>query len=165
MKRLVLDNKADIINQIRSYLEMSSEAKFIHRLQAILSYADTENGSCNGIGKLFGNSPRSVSNWVIKINQTGHIESLRSKPKCGRSTRLSQAQKDEIKTILQDSPEKRGIHGHRWNGKNLSSYIRLHYDIMLKIRSCQKLLKELTHDGGVSSKSRKANKSALRPSQ
>ena len=158
MKRLVLDNKTDVVNQIRNYLEMSAEAKFIHRLQAILLFADTENGSCDGVGALFGNSPRSVSNWVKRINRTGTIESLRSKPQSGRPTRLSQAQKDEIKTALRDLPEKRGIPGRRWNGKILSSYISLHYGVELEIRSCQRLLNELK----ASSRSKKADKSAIK---
>ena len=165
MQRLVLDNKTDIINQIRGYLEMSAEAKFLHRLQVILSFADTGNGSCNGIGELFGNSPRSVSSWVKRVNQTDDIESLRSKPKSGRPTRLSKTQKAEIRTIIQDYPEKRSMPGRRWKGNNLSSHISLHYDITLKIRSCQKLLKELSCGAGVSPRDRKANKSALKQSQ
>jgi Transposase and inactivated derivatives len=158
MMRLLLDNKTDVINQIRDYLEMSAEAKFIHRLQAILLFAESEKGSCNGVGASFGNSPRSVSNWVKRINRTGTIESLRSKPQSGRPTRLSQAQRVEIKTVLQDLPEKQGMSGRRWGGKNLSSYIRLRYGIEMEIRTCQRLLKEL----GISSSSKKADKSTLK---
>ena len=160
MKRLVLDNKTGIINQIRGYLEMSAEAKFIHRLQAILLFADTENGSCDKIGALFGNSPRSVSNWIKRINRTGTIESLRSKPQLGRPTRLSQDQKAEMKTIIQNSPEKCGVPGRRWSGKNLSSYISLRYGVELEVRTCQRLLKELIHSAGVLSRRKELNKSA-----
>ena len=144
MKRLVLENKNSIVHQIRGYLEHNSEAKFIHRLQVILLFADGEDESCDSLGALFGNSPRSVSNWIKRVNQTGDIESLRSKPSSGRPARLSKRQKEEIKMILQEIPEKGGIQGRRWNGSNLSLFISQQYGILLKVRACQRLYRELT---------------------
>jgi len=144
MKRLVLENKNSIANQIRSYLEKNSEAKFIHRLQVILLFAESEDKSCDSLGALFGNSPRSISNWLKRVNQTGDIESLRSKPSSGRPSRLTEKQKDEIRMALQELPEKLNINGKRWNGSNLSSYISRHYGISLKVRSCQRLFREIT---------------------
>jgi transposase len=144
MKRLVLGNKNGIINQIRGYLEKNSEAKFIHRLQVILLFADSEDTSCDSLGALFGNSPRSISNWIKKVNRTGDIESLRSKPQSGRPSRLTKGQKDEVKLVLQDLPENCGIQGKKWNGKHLSSYISQQYGLSLQIRSCQRLFHELT---------------------
>jgi len=144
MKRLVLENKNSIVHQIRGYLEHSSEAKFIHRLQVILLFADSDDKSCDSLGALFGNSPRSVSNWIKRVNQTGDIESLRSKPSSGRPARLSKRQKEEIKMILQEIPEKGGIQGRRWNGRYLSLFISRQYGILLKVRACQRLFRELT---------------------
>jgi transposase len=163
MKRLVLDNKNDVISQIRSYLEMNSEAKFIHRLQVILLFANTENGSCDGVSEIFGNSPRSVSNWIKKINRTGKIESLRSKPQPGMPSRLSQAQKAEIKAALMEKPEKWGLSGRKWNGKNLSNYVKQYCGITLEVRSCQRLLRELGLRANVSSKDEKSGKTASKP--
>ena len=144
MKRLVLENKNDILGHIRSYLENNSEAKYIHRLQVILMYADSENNSCDSIGAIFGNSPRSISNWIKRVNQTGKVESLRSKTSSGRPTRLTTPQKEEIKKILQTLPEKQGIQGKKWKGMNLSSYISQRYGIELNVRSCQRLINELS---------------------
>jgi len=163
MKRLVLDNKTDVINQIRSYLEMNSEAKFIHRLQVILLFANTENGSCDAVSSIFGNSPRSVSNWIKKINRTGKIESLRSKPQPGMPSRLTQAQKAEIKAALPETPEKWGISGRKWNGKNLSIYIKQRFDITLEVRACQRLLRELGHRVSLSLRKEKSGKTASTP--
>jgi len=143
MKRLVLENRTVIIDQIRSYLEKNSESKFIHRLHVLLLFADTENESCDSLGALFGTSPRSISNWIKKVNKAGDIESLRSKPQSGRPSRLTQKQKDEIRDVLKQLPEKYGIDGKQWNGKNLSLFISQRYGIMLKIRSCQRLFHKL----------------------
>jgi len=144
MKRLVIENRNSIVNQIRCYLEKNSEAKFIHRLQVILLFADSEYNSCDSLGALFGNSPRSISNWVKKVNQTGDIESLRSISPSGRPTRVSEVQKEEIKMVLQSLPEKHGMQGKKWNGRLLSSYISQNYGIALQVRSCQRLFREIT---------------------
>ena len=144
MKRLVIENRNSIVHQIRCYLEKNPEAKFIHRLQVILLFADSEDNSCDSLGALFGNSPRSISNWVKKVNQTGDIESLRSISPSGRPTRLSEVQKEEIKMVLQSLPEKQGMEGKKWNGRLLSSYISQNYGIALQVRSCQRLFHEIT---------------------
>jgi transposase len=144
MKRLVLENRDSIIHQIRGYLEKNSEAKLIHRLQVILLFADSEDSSCDSLGALFGNSPRSISNWIKKVNRAGNIEVLRSKPQSGRPARLSEVQKEEIKMVLQAFPEKQSMQGRKWNGRLLSSFISQHYGIALNVRSCQRLFYELT---------------------
>ena len=144
MKRLILKNRDNIVNQIRGYLENNSEAKFIHRLQVILLFANKEDESCDSLGSLFGNSPRSVSMWIKKVNQTGEIDSLRSKPGSGRPPRLTKVQKNDIKMVLREFPEKRGLSDKKWNGKTLSLYISQHYGIHLKVRSCQRLIRQLT---------------------
>jgi len=140
MKRLVLKDKDCIANQIRSYLENDPEAKFIHRLQVILLFASKKDANCDSLGLMFGNSPRSISNWIKRVNQSGNIESLRSKPQSGRPSRLTKEQKDELRTVLQKLPEEQGIQGRVWNGKNLSLYISQRYGILLQVRSCQHFL-------------------------
>jgi transposase len=150
MKRLDLENKANIITQIRSYLESNSEAKFIHRLQVILQYAEGKEETCDRLGIQFGNSPRSVSNWIKKLNRTGVIESLRCNQQTGRPKRLTQAQKHELRMVLSETPEKHGETGKRWNGINLSRYIARCYGIALSVRACQLLLSEPDFRGRVS---------------
>jgi transposase len=150
MKRLVLENKAGILNQIHSYIEKNSEAKYIHRLQVILLFANKEDESCDSLGLLFGNSPRSISTWIKRINQTGAIDSLRSKPQSGRPSRLTKVQQNEIKMVLRELSEKSGIKCKKWNGRNLSSYISQRYGISLQVRACQRLLQELFHSHDIS---------------
>lgn len=62
MKRLSINNKALIISMIQDYFQRNEEAKFIHRLHGILLFASKETESCDSIGALFGNSPRTISN-------------------------------------------------------------------------------------------------------
>jgi len=105
-----------------------------------VSYISRCSAAIHSPGSMFGNSPRSISNWIKRVNQTGNIESLRSKPGSGRPSRLTQEQKNEIRTVLQQLPEEHGIQGKSWNGKNLSSFISQRYGITLQIRACQRIL-------------------------
>jgi transposase len=63
---------------------------------------------------------------------------------------LSAEQKNLLKVVLGDLPEKHGITGKRWSGKQLSSYISQQYGITLGVRACQRLLRKLNvhHSGG-----------------
>jgi transposase len=143
MKRLVLQNKSAIKESIQSYFSGNEESRFIHRLHGILLFSEKEDESCDSIGALFGNSPRTISNWIKRINATGDIESLRSKKQQGRPPRLTEEQKQELKIVLQDLPEKHGITSNLWDGKSLSAYIERHYGVIVKTRTCQRLFHQL----------------------
>jgi transposase len=143
MQKLTVQNKKRIKRDIDAYLQSNPEARFIHRLHAILLLIDSEDNNCSNLGRLFNNSPRSLSNWVHKMNQTGNIEVLRDKPKPGRQQRLTEQQIKEVKQVLQQKPENKGIRVKAWNGRALSLYIEREFGITLQIRQCQRLMKEL----------------------
>ena len=143
MKRLVIKDSEGIKEKIQHYFSVSEESKFIHRLHGVLLFAEKEDESCDSIGALFGNSPRTVSNWIKRINETGDIESLRSKKQTGRPPRLSEEQREELRMILQEPPEKHGITSNIWDGKSLSAYIKKQYGVVLETRACQRLFHKL----------------------
>jgi transposase len=139
IQRLVLQDKAGIKEKIQSYFSGNEEARFIHRLHGILLFVEKESESCDSIG----NSPRTISNWIKRLNRTGDIESLRSKKQPGRPCRLTEGQKQELKVIIQELPEHHGITSNIWDGKSLSVYIEKQYGIILKTRTCQRLFHQL----------------------
>jgi transposase len=143
MKRLVILDKDGIKAKIQGYFSGNEESKFIHRLHGVLLFAEKDDESCDSIGALFGNSPRTVSNWIWRINKTGDIESLRSKKQPGRPPRLSEEQRKELITVIQESPEKHGITSNVWDGKSLSAYIDKRYGVIMKTRTCQRLFRQL----------------------
>ena len=143
MKRLVIKDKAGIKDKIQRYFSGNEESKFIHRLHGVLLFVEKEDESCDSTGALFGNSPRTVSNWLKRINETGDLESLRSKKQTGRPSRLSKEQRDELRVILQESPEKHGMTSNLWDGKSLSAYIKNQYGVVLETRACQRLFHKL----------------------
>jgi transposase len=143
MKRLVIKDKEVLKNKIQAYFSGNEEARFIHRLHGVLLFSEKENESCDSIGALFGNSPRTVSNWIKRINDTGDIESLRSKKQPGRTPRLSEKQRQELKSVIKESPDRHGITANIWDGKSLSYYIERQYGIIMKTRACQRLFHKL----------------------
>lgn len=143
MQKLSVKNGKSIKESIRKYFNKNEDARFIHRLHGILLLIDNPENTCDFVGSLFGNSPRTVSNWVKKVNSTGDINSLREEKRSGRPPRLNATQLSEIKEALQQDPEKSGISGNIWDGKSLSRHIENKYGITLKVRRCQTLFHEL----------------------
>jgi len=143
MKRLEIEKKEEIRAQIHRYFERNTESRFVHKLHGILLFINKEDESCDSIGALFGNSPRTISNWIKKLNQTGDLESLRDEKRPGRTPRLNETQQLALKEVLQLPPEKSGMTSNIWDGKTLSAYIEKRYDIILKVRTCQTLFHKL----------------------
>lgn len=143
MQKLAVQNKEQIRNSIHAYLQSNQEARYIHRLHALLLLIDSQHNNCTNIGKLFNNSPRSLANWVHKVNQAGDIEVLRDKQKPGRKSRLTAQQIEKVSQATQHSPIKAGINAKKWNGEVLSNYVKREFGIVLKVRQCQRLFKNL----------------------
>ena len=143
MQILELKSAEEIKEKIQKYFRKNEEAKFIHRLHGVLLKIDNKDDACETIAKLFGQSSRTISNWINKVNETGDIEVLRDKIKPGRNTKLNDEQCLLIKNALQKPPEFSGISANIWDGKSLSFYIEKEFKIVLGVRQCQRLFKKL----------------------
>jgi transposase len=143
MQKLKIRKAKEVEAQIHQYLRNSDEARFIHRLHGILLLLNNEENNCANIASLFKNSPRSLSNWVHSVNNTGTIEVLRDKPRKGRNGRLLSEQLDQIKLVLQNHPSEVGLSTNIWDGKTLSYFIQREFSITLQVRQCQRLFHKL----------------------
>jgi transposase len=143
MKRLMIKGKEGIKEQIQLYFTGNEEAKYIDRLHAIILFIEKEEESCDSVGGMLGHSPRTISNWIRRINETGDIACLRSKKQQGRPSRLSEAQRQWLRSVTDEPPGNHGVVGNKWDGKNLSEYIAGHYGITLRERTCQRLFHQL----------------------
>jgi len=139
MQKLKIEKPNQIQKQINTYLRNSDEAKYIHRLHGILLLINNDENNCANIASLFKNSPRSLSNWVHRVNESGIIDVLRDKPRTGRLPRLNDKQLEHLKEILQEHPSEVGVNANIWDGKSLSYYIDKKYSITLQVRQCQRL--------------------------
>lgn len=143
MQKLKIINPKQIEQQIYEYLHKSDEAKYIHRLHGILLLLNNEENNCSNVASLFKNSPRSLSNWIHQINESGSIEVLKDKPRSGRKPKLNDYQLGHIRTILQLHPSEVNITANIWDGKSLSFYIQREFEVNLQVRQCQRLFRKL----------------------
>lgn len=143
MQKLQVQNSENIKEQIYNYLNNSDEAKFVHRLHGILLLISNTENNCNTVAELFDNSPRSLSNWIHKINKTKDINVLRDKAKAGRTPSLNSEQFEQIKQVLQKYPDEVELNANIWDGKTLSYYIEREFNVILKVRQCQRIFRKL----------------------
>ena len=92
------------------------------------------------VAEIAGVSRSTVSGWVKTVDEQG-FDALKTVKQNGRPSKLSNAQKAEIDSVLQQEPSDYGY--KVWDGSTLSDYIKEQYQIELGIRQCQRLFHEL----------------------
>ena len=81
--------------------------------------------------------------WVKNFNEFG-IEGLKNKSKSGRKPLLSDDQKRNLLSVLQNNrPDSFGFNAATWNGPLLIEYIRITYGIVYKKAQIYNILKSL----------------------
>ena len=143
MQKLKIKNPDKIKNMIYAHLNNSSEARFVHRLHGILLLIESSKHNCESIGALFANSPRTISNWIHRLNIREDIEVLRDKKRPGRKPRLNKEELALVKQILLKSPRDAGLEANIWDGKTLSYFINKRLGKKLQVRQCQRLFHKL----------------------
>ena len=73
---------------------------------------------------MFGNPPRTISNWVKKVDETGDLNSLCTKPRSDRRPELNAQQTQEIRQALCEPLKKNRVMANIWDGKSPSWYIK-----------------------------------------
>ena len=110
------------------------------RLQACL--LRKEGNTLNYISSKVEYPLTTVGDWLRRINNNG-LSRRHSLKQSGRPSRLSTTQKNELKVILQKSPEKVGIPYTVWTTKLLLCYISDEYNINYQIWQIEKLVHKL----------------------
>jgi transposase len=143
MQRLTLQDPKKINRKIDKFLNNDPESKFIFRLCSLKMFMNDPDCTADRLGKLMNTSPRTIANWIHKINEEGDVEVLRDKEKPGRTTRLDEDQLQTLQVNLQQAPRELGIDANLWDGKALSHHIKKAFGIELQVRQCQRLFRKL----------------------
>jgi transposase len=112
------------------------EARYDHRLHCVMLVA--AGLSCERTAQLFGDSPRTLSNWVRRFELKG-VAGLAEGRHSGRPARLSAAQLKEVRACMRRSPAAAGMVEEHWDGRNLSAFLRKRYQVKMGVRQCQRL--------------------------
>jgi transposase len=132
-------NTEDMIMAIQDEIRRTEEARYDHRLHAMLLVAQGQ--SCREVGKILGDAPRTVAYWANKFEKEG-FAGLVGGERPGRPRRLTKEQLATIETALRKDPGELGLQG-LWDGKALSCFIQERWGISLGVRQCQRLFRQL----------------------
>jgi len=140
MKKLSISDADLMVLALQDEIRRSDEARYDHRLHAILLVA--QGMSCRKVAGLLGDSARIVQYWVRRFEEEG-LSGLVDDERPGRPRRLNEEQLDRIAQVLRGPPSQAGMSANLWDGKTLSAYILKEWDIVLGVRQCQRLFRQL----------------------
>jgi len=140
MKPLSIVDAPTIVLGLQDEIRRSEESRYDHRLHGVLLIA--QGMSCPEVARLLGDSSRTVQYWVHRFEQEG-LAGLREGERSGRPPRLSEKQLQAVNAALRLSPEQAGLAVNLWDGKALAQFIQQRYGVVLGVRQCQRLFRQL----------------------
>jgi len=96
--------------------------------------------SCEQTAELFGDSPRTLANWVRRFDLKG-LAGLAEGNHSGRPTRLSSEQLEEVRGLVRQPPAAAEVDANLWDGKSLSVCLQKRYGVTMSVRQCQRLFR------------------------
>lgn len=133
--RTFIHDPKELLEEGTKIIDSSDEYKYIFRV-ALVNFMLARTATAEEISAFSGVSRRTLTSWVQKVDENG-FEALRTVKQPGRTPRLSEKQMAEIKVAVTASPEESGY--RVWDGITLSDFIKVHFDIDLGIRQCQRI--------------------------
>ena len=140
MKVRKVENKEAIILDIQNVLSGDEDAKFHHRLDLVL--LSINEIPIKQIVSLYNEPAKTISTWTKKVIENG-VDSLKSGEHPGRTPKLTEDQLKMIDMDLQKTPEDFGYDYNNWDGIILSTHLKDHYYVSLKVRQCQRIMRQL----------------------
>lgn len=140
MKPLTIADSPTMVLALQDEIRRSEESRYDHRLHGVLLVA--QGLTCPQVAEWLGDAPRSVEYWVRRFEKEG-LSGLLEGERSGRPRRLSQQQLRAVDRILRRSPREAGLSGNLWDGKTLSVWIEQKFGVILGVRQCQRLFRQL----------------------
>jgi transposase len=137
MKALIIHDAEDIVFALQDEIRRSDEARYDHRLHALLLVA--QGMSCRQAAQWLGDAPRTIAYWVNRFENEG-FAGLVDAERSGRPCRLDSGQLAELEFVLRGEPREHGFQG-LWDGKTLSAFVEQRWGIALGVRQCQRLFR------------------------
>ena len=140
MKRLEIDDAQIMRIAVQQEIHRSEESRYDHRLHGILLVSQGFN--CYHVADMFGHNPSTVHRWVQQFNERG-FAGLEDGQRTGRPRSVSPTEWSQLAVDLRQSPREFGYTQNLWDGKPLSHHLHKHYQIILKIRQCQRIFRQM----------------------
>ena len=123
---------------LQQEINRHQDARYDHRLHCVLLVAS--GLSCERVAGLFGDSPRTLVNWVRRFDHRG-LAGLAEGNHSGRPARLSAEQLEEVRGLVRQPPSAAGLEANLWDGKSLAACIHQRYGLGMGVRQCQRLFR------------------------
>ena len=123
---------------LQQEINRHQDARYDRRLHCVLLVAS--GLSCEKVASLFGDSPRTVVNWVRRFDGRG-LAGLAEGNHSGRPTRLSAEQLEEVRSLVRQPPAQTEIDANLWDGKTLRVCLRKRFQVQMSVRQCQRLFR------------------------
>ena len=114
-----------------SFTRMKRTSKLKERYHALLLMYELQN--CTTVAELVKKSRKTIQLWVNAFNEEG-LEAIVPNTPPGRPSRLSEDQKEELKTDVLTHPRELGYDFSNWEGKSVSEHIKTKFGVLLKVR-------------------------------
>jgi transposase len=125
---------------LQQEINRHQDARYDHRLHCVSLVAS--GIPCEQVAVYFGDSPRSVVNWVRRFDRRG-LAGLAEGNHSGRPGRLSAEQLEAVRAMIRQSPTEAGLKANLWDGKTLARWLQERYQVQLGVRQCQRLFHQL----------------------
>ncbi len=110
------------------------------RLRALTLHERGWSG--RAIADALGVTPGAVSQW-LKRARDGGAAAQRHRPPPGPARRLSEAQRQQLPTLLQQGAEAHGFAGEVWTTKRVAALIRTEFGVRYHPAQVSRLVREL----------------------
>lgn len=140
MKALTISDSENMVMALQDEIRRNDASRYDHRLHGVLLVA--QGMSCPQVARVLGDAPRTVVNWVHRFEDRG-LSGLEEGIREGRPSRLNPKQFERLELVLRKSPREVGIDAGLWDGPTLSAYLQQEFDIVLKVRQCQRLFRQM----------------------
>jgi len=140
MRALRISDAESMIPAIHDEIRRSEQSRYDHRLHGVLLVA--QGMTCPQVASALGDAPRTVEYWVRRFEEDG-FAGLAEGERPGRPRRLNENQLETVAAALRSSPKEAGLSEGVWDGKTLSCFVKASFGIELKVRQCQRLLRQL----------------------
>ena len=140
MRKLEIADPEVMRIAIQQEISRSDESRYDHRLHGLLLI--TGGQSCQQVAELFGEDRRTVQRWVTRFESYG-LDGLREGERSGRPSTLDAKQWAALARDLRRTPQEFGHVGQLWDGKMLCEHLRQRYDVVLGVRQCQRIFRQM----------------------
>ena len=137
MRKLVLEDKEDMIIALQNEINSTPDSRYDHRLHGVLMVA--KGMSCYEVAELLGHVPRTVEFWVKAFNARG-FAGLYEKQRPGRPSNVPL---DSLDSDLREDPHAFGYTENMWDGVLLRRHLSDHYAIEIGVRQCENIFHKL----------------------